>query len=516
MVIGIHRVMSLCVIVLLTESIFGSYAMATDNRVKDLAKQAGVRILQDSTSDKTLQKTAASQVPLQQMSQRSRQRATHLLDNTSQYRRMPTLQYEVDASLYQYLINHPDVAIATWRVMGISKLNMWQTAPFEYSAEATDGSKGSADVLWRDANQCLFVVEGAYHSPLLPGAIEASALVWLRYRFQRTSDNRILVSQQIETFVNFPSAAIEAIAKLAAMVTNSILDRNVMEVSLYAQMMSRAVDKDPRWVEEVADRLDGVPEYRKIELARVAHGMNPYKSPQGGQMVAGNQSQARDQQGKLPAALTMSSLSDSKRQLLHAVRSEKVVMIVKPGPEQSRDTSLDESSNGNSVTGIPLGSAIRAATKAKQVSLVDSPSENVNRGTGSDVATSGVATSDAAISKQYQKPTYSPSIELDQQLAGTGPTRKHAVGNQATAGSSGRTGHLKDSSFTSLPNQTFSTGPVRSQSSPKNASRKTSENGDRTKTAHDVDATKAAATLSEVVSSHDQPALVVLPAATAL
>ena len=31
---------------------------------------------------------------------------------------MPSLQYPVDPNMYQYLINHPDVAVSTWRAMG--------------------------------------------------------------------------------------------------------------------------------------------------------------------------------------------------------------------------------------------------------------------------------------------------------------------------------------------------------------------------------------------------------------
>lgn len=358
MVIGIHRVMLLCVTVILTNIVFVRPTIATDARVKDLAAKAGVRILRDSSSDKSLQRQSAGQVPLQRMSQRSQQRAQFLLDNTSQYRRMPTLQYEVDASLYQYLINHPDVAIATWRVMGISKLNMWQTAPFEYKAEATDGSKGRADVLWRDANQCLFVVEGAYHSPLLPSAIEASALVWLRYRFERTSDNRVVVNQQIETFINFPSAAIETIAKLASMVTNSILDRNVMEVSLYAQMMSRAVQRDPRWVEEVADRMESVPDQRKAELCRVARGQNPYQD----EGLANVASRAGQSQASQPPGL-----SHSKQQLLQSVRSGKGVMIVRPGPKADSVLVVRNSAGGEKrpseqpSVGTSLGDALRRA-----------------------------------------------------------------------------------------------------------------------------------------------------------
>lgn len=240
--------------------------------LEQLAQKVGVRVLAAATSDKDVLAYTRSRLPYSRMSQGARQRANEILNDLSQYRRMPSLQYPVNPAIYQYLISNPDVAVATWRAMGISKLKMWQTSQFEYDAAAIDGSNGSADVLWRDGNQCLFIVEGRYNSPLLPNSIEASALVWLQYRFVTDGDGQPMVNQQVETFIRFPSAAIETIARLATRVTNTILDRNVFEVSLYARMMSQAAAKDPSWVAQVAKRMDGVPEHRQTELTNLAYG----------------------------------------------------------------------------------------------------------------------------------------------------------------------------------------------------------------------------------------------------
>ncbi len=244
-------------------------------RLEDLARRVGVTILADATSEKEVLQSTTRQIPYRKMSRNAQTRATYILNNISQYRRMPSLQYPINPDIYQYLINHPDVAISTWRVMGISTLQMWQTDEFEYEAKATDGSTGTADVLWRDGNQCLFIVEGRYESPLLPGSIEASALVWLQFRFVKAKDGSLLVNQQVETFVHFPSTAIDTIAKLTSRLTNSILDRNVFEVSLYARMMTKAAEKEPQWIGHLARRLEGVPQERGRELASLARRQNP-------------------------------------------------------------------------------------------------------------------------------------------------------------------------------------------------------------------------------------------------
>lgn len=266
--------MLICACTIFATALVPTGVSANEN-LEELAQRVGVRIIAEATSDRDVLAKCKSQIPYSNMSPRSRQRVSHIITNLSQYRRMPSLQYEVNPGIYQYLINHPDVAISTWRVMGISKLQMFQTGEFEYEASAADGSKGIADILWRDGNQCLFIVQGTYSSPLLPGTIDASALVWLRYRFVNSKDGKVMVNQQVETFISFPSQAVDTLAKLATMVTNTILDRNVFEVSLYARMMSTAAAKEPEWIAQVAERMDGVLPQRAVELVRVSRGQNP-------------------------------------------------------------------------------------------------------------------------------------------------------------------------------------------------------------------------------------------------
>jgi hypothetical protein len=204
------------------------------------------------------------------MAPASRQRAKKIMDDCSQYRRLPSLQYSIDEPMYRYLLQHPDVAVSTWRVMGISRFEMWQTGPLEYEAKAVDGSEGIADILYQDANQMVFVCEGTYHNVLLPKPLEASALIWFRASYTPAADGTHTVSQKADVFVKFPSSAFSAVAKMLTPVTNGMMDRNLFEVSLYSSMMSRAVRDEPEWVIQVADQMEGVLPQRRGELIEVA------------------------------------------------------------------------------------------------------------------------------------------------------------------------------------------------------------------------------------------------------
>ena len=243
---------------------------ANGDQLQELAKKAGMKILSEGESSGDSQRKTVAAVPYNQMTAVNRQRAQKIIDGCTQYRKLPTLQYTIDAPIYRYLLSHPDVAVSTWRVMGISRFEMWQTGPTEYEAKAVDGTEGVADILYQYANQMLFVCEGNYHNVLLPRPLEASALIWFRANYAPNAEGTHVVTQKADVFVKFPSAGLSTVAKMLTPVTNSMMDRNLFEVSLYSSMMSRAVRDEPEWVIQVADQMEGVLPQRKTELRDIA------------------------------------------------------------------------------------------------------------------------------------------------------------------------------------------------------------------------------------------------------
>jgi len=239
------------------------------DQLEELARRAGIQIIEPGISTAAVQKSAASDVPLDRLSPEKRARASEVIQKCNQFRRLPVLRYTVDQPVYHYLIKHPDVAVSTWRVMEISHFQMWQTGPAEYEAEAVDGSEGIADILYQDEKQTLMICEGSYHHILLPRPLQASALIWFRNSLTPHTGGTHIVTQHVDVFVHFPSAAVAGAAKVLTPVTNSLMDRNLFEVSLYAVMMSRAVRDDPEWLADIASDMEGVLPQRRAELQQV-------------------------------------------------------------------------------------------------------------------------------------------------------------------------------------------------------------------------------------------------------
>lgn len=245
--------------------------LSTPKSTTDLAQRLGVRTLSKGSSGRGEKREALAALPLSRMNRQQRARVDLVLDSVSQFRKLPAIRTEVEPEVYRFFLDHPDVAVSLWRVMKISEFQMWQTGPFNFEADAGDGSEGVADYVYRDATQCVAVCEGVYKNPVLTRPIKARAVVHVRYTFQPAGNSgKQIVTQHINAFISFPSTTVKTVAKVISPVTNMIMDRNCLEITVFLKVMSDSMQTRPQWVRGMAGQMEGVLPQRRTELAGLA------------------------------------------------------------------------------------------------------------------------------------------------------------------------------------------------------------------------------------------------------
>ena len=237
-----------------------------------LEAEARERIVtvQAGTSSGRDRRRAEAALPLNALAPDARGRAARVLDDSSLFRTLPVLRFPVHADGLKYFVQHPDVAVALWRILGVSDCEMWQTGPDAYEGDAGDGSIGVFDVLLRGERDQLVLVRGQFKSPVLADPIEATCLFHMHTETAFDAAGEPIAVGRASLFVSFPSRAVGTAAKLISPVTNVVLDRNFEEVCLFAHLMDRSMQTRPGWVESLATRMEGVLPRRKEELCRVS------------------------------------------------------------------------------------------------------------------------------------------------------------------------------------------------------------------------------------------------------
>lgn len=214
-------------------------------------------------------KLAQAAIPLDRLSPENHKTVSQLLKNVSFYRRLPKVTFAIEPEVYNYFVAHPDVAVSIWRAMKISKLQMWQTGRYDYEAETDDGSSGILDVVYAGPEQHLVICDGQYKSPLFSKPIAARSLMLLQTGFSKEPDGTIYCTHRADLWVTFPSQTVDAVSKIFSPLAVTMTDRTFTEISLFLKMMSLAMSRRPDWVEQIAQKMDGIPDLRKEQLRQL-------------------------------------------------------------------------------------------------------------------------------------------------------------------------------------------------------------------------------------------------------
>ena len=230
----------------------------------------GLTFVKSGSSASSVRKQSIADLGLDRLSGDAQQKSQALLKNLGMFRHLPTISFECDPAVYDYFLRNPDVAVATWRAMEISQFQLQEKGADQYHADAGDGSVGEVEVFLHTPTDTLIHCDGAFKSPLLPKPIIARSLMRLQTSFAKEQDGRIIGTHTGDVFVEFPSQAVEAAARVIAPVSHSIADRNFKQMTLFVHLMSQAMVKHPGWVEQTGNKLDGISKQRKLEFLEVS------------------------------------------------------------------------------------------------------------------------------------------------------------------------------------------------------------------------------------------------------
>lgn len=232
-------------------------------------KKKKVKTLQKGTSSSAARRAALAALPMKKLTKAQQKRVKHIVGNIGMFRKLPTLQFQIEPEAYQFFVKHPDVACSIWRVMKISQLEMYQTGPWRYDIDMKDGTVGVIDILQQSNTSQLIICEGEFKSPFITKPMKAEALLHLQAKQIKDRQGKDITVHQASLFVSFPSQTVEAAAKFISPISNIMIDQNFHEMSLFAQMMSFAMKRQPGWVEQTANKMEGVLKIRKPQLIKL-------------------------------------------------------------------------------------------------------------------------------------------------------------------------------------------------------------------------------------------------------
>jgi hypothetical protein len=225
----------------------------------------------DGSSRRAAREDAIRAIPWREISPRDRQAAQFVIKNASMYRRLPTRVIDCDPDLFTFLVQHPEVVIDVWRVMGISQVALTKMADGVYEGTDGAGTTGSVRFLHRGwgqeaHNTAVVYAEGSYEGAPFLAKMNAQTVMLMRSGGVQETNGRHYVTVRIDSFVRVEQIGLELMAKTVQPWIAKTADQNFIETLSFVSNFSRTAEKNPQGMQRLANRLATVDEPTKNEL----------------------------------------------------------------------------------------------------------------------------------------------------------------------------------------------------------------------------------------------------------
>jgi hypothetical protein len=225
----------------------------------------------EATSSRAARDEAIRAIPWKSMSPAGRQTSQSIINNTSIYRRLPTRIIDCDPDLFTFLLQHPEIVIDVWRVMGISQVALNKAPDGSYRGTDGAGTTGNVRYLfsnWGEGahNTAVVYADGAYQGPPFGTALKAQTIMLMRSDSVRETNGRRYITVKLDTFVRIEQLGVEIIAKTVQPWIARTADQNLIETLTFVSNFSRTAEKNPQGMKRLATRLNSLDEPTRNQL----------------------------------------------------------------------------------------------------------------------------------------------------------------------------------------------------------------------------------------------------------
>jgi hypothetical protein len=207
---------------------------------------------------------AIQAIPLAKLTPEGRQKVQWTLANTSVFRRLPTRMIQCDPDLYLFLLDHPDVVVNVWEVLGVSHLTMRQTGPGVFQATDDIGTAGTIECLYRTADLHVFFVDGTYTGSMFGHRVRGRGLMVLKSGYVREDNGKQFIVSRLDSFLNIEPGGAEFLTKTFQPAVGKVADANFLQTTGFLACLSRTAEVNNRGMQRLAEKLTKVqPEVRQ-------------------------------------------------------------------------------------------------------------------------------------------------------------------------------------------------------------------------------------------------------------
>ncbi|HWB01235.1 MAG TPA: hypothetical protein VG713_22250 [Pirellulales bacterium] len=211
-----------------------------------------------SATNRAARDEALRAIPLARLAASDRARVSKVLVDSSIFRRLPTQVIDCDPEFYLYLVEHPELVVEVWRVLGISTVTLDRDENETLHADDGAGTVGKVDLIYRSQEAHVFYADGCYDGPVFNQPLKGQCVLLLRSSYVRKADGTYSVTCRLDSFLHLDNATLEVLAKVMQPLVGQIADHNFRETTLFVAALHQAAQCNLAGLDDVISRMKDV------------------------------------------------------------------------------------------------------------------------------------------------------------------------------------------------------------------------------------------------------------------
>ncbi|MBI2824356.1 MAG: hypothetical protein HYX69_06680 [Planctomycetia bacterium] len=201
---------------------------------------------------------AVQSIPLEKLDDDAREKIGSVLSQVSIFRRLPTQVIECDPKLYLFLVEHPDMVVNMWEVMGVSDMQLKKTSPDSFVANDNVGTSGQVEYLYRSHDTHIMYAEGSYSGPLFLQPVHGKCLLVLKTAYVRETNDKYFITCRLDTFIQLQNVGLELVARTFQPLVGKTADHNFRETAAFLALVSRSAETNHAAIQQLTAKLTKV------------------------------------------------------------------------------------------------------------------------------------------------------------------------------------------------------------------------------------------------------------------
>ena len=209
----------------------------------------------EGASTREAREAAIQRIPFQQLTADAGARLKTVVGNSSYFRSMPTEVVDCDQEMFTFLVRHPEVIVNIWEVMGVTKVSLQRTGPFQLQGIDGAGTTSKMDLVFGNDSMHIYFATGSYQGSLWARELNGRCVVVLHNRPTTLPSGKQGMIASMDIFMKLDNIGADLVVKTLGPLVGKTADYNFTECASFFSQISQTAEQNPYGVQQLGKKL---------------------------------------------------------------------------------------------------------------------------------------------------------------------------------------------------------------------------------------------------------------------